>query len=335
MMSRTLHRGLAWLGVAAVVAGSLGASLLSAPLPASAQQLSNVPQTACRAAASGQVATSSRGRDAQWGRSALDRLCNGAETTAGPGECFTFTMTSNSVPWAPGQTHWNSDNAVRLCAGAVDSGRRVNCFVARTSSGTDWSQAIDQCIAEERTMQLQVSPTVTAPRITTPAPGVAVVSPLEQTQAFRRDAAARPARMTCRGPMRVTVMSSDVDNARAPVEISVLFRRVESEAQLAPGRCWREGGWGGTALMDVTGDGIIFHRTELGPCAFLRSMTWANGALTEVLVIDNIAMEMIGMGTSGNRHTFEASYFGDPNTGGTNRFEVARRDFGVQPSDCV
>jgi hypothetical protein len=345
MSQSKIKSHLSWLGVAAIVAGAMAASSVQAPAPAFAQQ---VQTTLCRGAAGQQVSASANGQPQGWAANALNTLCNGAEESRDPGQCFSHVMTSNSVNYGGG-TAWNPNNALRLCAGATNQQRRVACFQGKVTQGVGWSAAIDQCIAEERTVNAQVSPgagqriTPNAPRVTTPiAPAAPAASgprepTLEEVQNARLEAANRAVALHCVGPLRVEVQQRDPNDARSPTHISVFFRAATSGTSIAPGQCWRAGGWGNGALMHPNGQGVIYHETRLGNCALLRSLRFENGALADIQLVDSYpAGVMLEMGARAGQHIIETRYGGSITEAGADprRFNAERPEYASQPSHC-
>lgn len=344
MSQSKIKSSLSWLGVSAVIAGCAAVALVQVDAPALAQtpSLTHVQTTVCRGAASGQVATSSAGQPQGWGATALNTLCNGAESSADPATCFSHVMTSNSVNYGGG-TAWNPNNALRLCAGASNSQRRVSCFEGKIAQRVAWSQAIDQCVAEERTLNVQViTPTaslITAPVVRAPAAsgsGGSREPTLEEIHDIRMQASNRPAMMTCTGPMRVQLQQRDPNDARSPIDVTVLFRPAASATSVAAGQCWRSGGWGDGALMHMSGEGVIVHYTVLGPCAFMRSLRFENGTLADVNLVDSYpAGAMLHMARAGS-HTVETLYGnGILDAGsGPRQYNAQRPDYAGQPSHC-
>jgi hypothetical protein len=342
MSQSKIKSRLTWLGVGTVVAACLMAASAQVDGTAFAQvpSVTHVQTTVCRGAAGQQVSASASGQPQGWAATALNTLCNGAETSTGPGQCFSHVMTSNSVNYGTG-TAWNANNALRLCAGASDAHRRISCFEGKIAQRVAWSAAIDQCVAEERTLNAQVI-TPTAPRVTTPvvrapaAPSGAREPTLEEVHAIRMEASNRPAVLTCTGPLRVQLQQRDPNDARSPVDIAVLFRPAASATSVAAGQCWRTGGWGNGALIHMDGEGVINHYTVLGPCAFLRSLRFENGTLADVNLVDSYpAGAMLQMARAGS-HTVETMYGGGITDAGSPRaFNAQRAEYGTQPSHCV
>jgi hypothetical protein len=322
MSQSKIRSSLSWLGVGAVIAGCAAVALVQTNAPASAQtpSVTHVQTTVCRGAASGQVATSSQGQAQGWGASALNTLCNGAEDSAEPANCFNHTMTSNSVSWARGSTTWQPNNALRLCAGARDAGRRLNCFTGRIGNNVAWSQAIDQCIAEERTLNVQIQRPTVAPPVTaviTPAaPSGAREPTVEEVATARRAAYATPAQMDCQGPLRVEVSQVRRDDARQGTMIQAFFTAATSAADVGPGKCWRRGGWGNGMFMAPDNQGVILYQAVLGTCPLISSMRFENGALAEITSTDRIiGMTLIELGRSRGGAALDTTYLGRSDTG--------------------
>lgn len=78
-----------------------------------------------------------------WGKTNLDRLCSGAETSEQPGVCFNQIMHSG-VNWGGG-TKWKWQNALNLCQGTKNANATVSCFKNEISNKHPWPNAIKTC----------------------------------------------------------------------------------------------------------------------------------------------------------------------------------------------
>lgn len=282
---------LSWLGAAAVIAGCLTVSVFERPAFA---QLTHVQTTVCRGAASGQVTASARGRPQEWASAALNTLCANTEISAGPGECFAHVMTSNSVNYGGGTT-WDPNNALRLCAGAADASRRIQCFERKIGEGVAWSQAIDQCVAEDRPTLQARGPSLSAPAVTAPMTRPATEAEINAT---RQNASSTNGNMVCEGPLVVSADSLLTSDVRAGLVIRATFTPATSAASVQPGQCWREGGWGGGALMRTT-TGTLEFVSRQGPCAAIPQLRFRNGAVTDLAAIDTPATDLLNLGRAG------------------------------------
>jgi hypothetical protein len=332
MSQSKIRSSLSWLGVGVVIAGCVATTLVQGDSGAFAQtpSVTHVQTTVCRGAASGQVATSSRGQAQGWGAAALNTLCNGAEDSAEPASCFSHTMTSNSVSWARSSTTWQPNNALRLCAGALDAGRRLNCFTMRIGGGTDWSAAIDQCIAEERTLNVQIQPSAPAARVTAPLPQGEMTD--AQRTALRQAAASATAEMTCRAPLFIIGEATNNNNTREGFGLQLFFRPATARNAIQPGQCWREGGWGNGALINSAAGGYIAYQLASGPCPLITHLTMRNGALESLRTMDQHGVLLLGLGrANGGDFTFGTRY-GGQDTSGT---QPATLYFAQRPENTV
>jgi hypothetical protein len=318
MSKNDLNPLLSWLGAAAVAAGCATAAWLPIAPPAFAQ-LTHLPSQAsssCRSAAAQQVTTSAVGQPQGWSATAFNTLCNGVETSTDPATCFSHVMTSNSVNYGGG-TNWNPNNALRLCAGASNAQRRISCFDRKIGERVAWGQAIDQCIAEERTLNVQVV-TPTAPRVVTaPVAAPAARAPtVEEIEAARRAAYQTSAIMDCQGPLRVEVSQVRADDARQGTMVQAFFTAATSASDMGPGKCWRRGGWGNGALMGSDNQGVILYQAILGTCPLVSTMRFENGALAEITTNDRIVgMSLIELGRSRASMAVDTTYLGRVDSG--------------------
>lgn len=181
------------------------------------------------------------------------------------------------------------------------------------------------------------APRITTPPVQTPAP-TGRAPTLEEVQAARLQASNTSAMLNCTGPLRVQVQQRDPNDARSPTHFSVFFRPAASATNVRAGQCWRTGGWGNGALIDMSGEGVIYYETRLGNCALLRSMRIENGNVAEWGLVDSYAPRvMLEMGTRAGLHTIETKYGGSITEAGSGPrlFNAQRPEYGFQPSHCV
>jgi hypothetical protein len=96
----------------------------------------------CAARVQGHIAWDYQG-STRWNDANVERLCRGAETSAGPAVCFQQVM-HGGVEWGGG-TRWQWENAIDLCEGTTDAARTISCFQSNIAAGVQWSQAIRTC----------------------------------------------------------------------------------------------------------------------------------------------------------------------------------------------
>jgi hypothetical protein len=96
----------------------------------------------CNSAIQGKIAWDYNG-NTLWNPSNIDRLCEGAENTEGPAQCFDTVM-HGGINWGGG-TRWYWGNAVNLCKGTSAPDITIDCFVQEINDGQEWPVAINAC----------------------------------------------------------------------------------------------------------------------------------------------------------------------------------------------
>ena len=110
--------------------------------PVEAEEANGANPTACSDAVQGKIAWDYNG-STEWGGENLQRLCNGAESSIEPANCFEQVM-HGGVDWGGG-TQWGWSNALDLCESTLDADGTIQCFESAIESGDDWEQAILDC----------------------------------------------------------------------------------------------------------------------------------------------------------------------------------------------
>jgi hypothetical protein len=116
----------------------------------------------------------------------------------------------------------------------------------------------------------------------------------------RQAAATTTATMTCMGPLSVTIQSRDgsIDNPQGRIRLS--FAPAASASDVRPSQCWREGGWGGGALIEPSGGVIIYQTPVYQRCMMIRSLTLRDGVVDEINTFDPyVATLFTRLGRSG------------------------------------
>lgn len=113
------------------------------------RQQTTVPMTVqqadkftCRDAVNGQIAWDYRGSKS-WAPRNVERLCNRAETSVEPARCFERVM-HGRVNWGK-STQWHWEDALRLCAGSLNTNKTVGCFEKQIAAKATQDRAIEVC----------------------------------------------------------------------------------------------------------------------------------------------------------------------------------------------
>jgi hypothetical protein len=99
------------------------------------------PKDTCRDAIQGNIAWDYRG-STDWNFSNLNSLCDGAEESTEPAECFWRAMHGDAK--AVGSP-WDWSDASTLCRGTLNAENRIACFVESLAAGVSKSRAIRDC----------------------------------------------------------------------------------------------------------------------------------------------------------------------------------------------
>lgn len=112
-------------------------------LPGVGQPSSGGNDRACANAVQGEIAWNYNGTT-QWGSSNVNRLCQGAETTTEPAECFEEAM-HGQTDTGDGSTRWRWQDALELCKGTRSADDAIACYKDEIGRGRSQAQAIDAC----------------------------------------------------------------------------------------------------------------------------------------------------------------------------------------------
>lgn len=280
-------RGRAWL-----IAGLVGVGALWSAAPAYAQQ-GVCAKAVARTAVDGR-------QNRNWNDADIATLCTGAEDSAEPATCYTRLM-SGKVNYGGG-TQWRPANAVRLCAGARSAKLRIDCFTGKVAQQVAWSDAIDQCTAGDRravsaapptpaqsaTPPLAAVPTAVA-KSATPSAG-AGASDAERT---RNAAMSTAAILRCRGPLTLDIKKHTNSPSDIRYFFTLSFQPAASAESIAPGQCWRNGGWGDGALMPADGMGLLRYESIVGACHLFDDMRIADGRVSNIASSDDFGPQLM------------------------------------------